>query len=253
MTVMYKIDELHKILSQEKKDLKPDHAYKTAEEGLLRAFYFFRWLNKKEYKDADKVVEAFLKNKIPEQQIEHYGCALLMIDCYQTDENIKRALRYINGKYKEKSGKDVIDGIEDKKTRRRILKNMYQVFLESVENLKGRQKDLKFSNLTVWISILILLATSVILVANGLYMKFLLVVLPQLAFKDTTIIFLDKYGVAIMAGIIFIIPSLIILLISRHKLIEYSLKGKIYPGETVQMEMQLNEFKKKLEEEKTKI
>ncbi len=241
---MEKIEDIFLLLSGEKKSLKPEHAYKAGEEGLLRAFYFFRWLNKKDYKTLDDVVEAFNKNKIPEQQLEHYGSALVMIDHYDTDDRVKKALIYLNDAYKGKTGKEILYNQKDKRIERRVLKNIYQVFTDSLDRLKNRTVDLKKSNTTVWVMLVIVLAVNVALVATGVYFNVLNSIIPDLM-KNSQI--MSKYGVAVLAGILFIIPALLILIMSRHKLSEQAAKGNEYPEAIARLEEEANKFKNILE------
>ena len=247
---MKKIEDLFKLLSQEKKLLKPDHAYKPAEEGLLRAFYFFRWLNKKDYGNLDRVVEAFAKNKVPEQQIEHYGCALVMIDYYETEKEVKEALLYINDQFKEKTGSDILFKIKDKRVERRVLKNVYKIFNEARDTLANRTQSLKKSSISVWVFLFVFLAINIILVGTGVYYNFLMKIVPSLM-ADSKI--MEKYGVAVLAGILFIIPALIIILVSRYKLTEQVSRGNEYPELILKLNEGLDEFKQKLEAMKINV
>ena len=247
---MEKIEDIFVLLSGEKKSLKPEHAYKAGEEGLLRAFYFFRWLNKKDYKTLDDVVEAFNKNKIPEQQLEHYGSALVMIDHYETDERVKKALVSINDKYKEKTGKDVLYNQKDKRIERRVLKNIYQVFTDSLDRLKNRTVDLKKSNTTIWVVLVVVLAANIALVATGVYYNMLMSVIPGLMINSQI---MSKYGVAVLAGILFIVPALLILIMSRHKLSEQAAKGGEYPEAIARLEEEAKKFRSILEEMKINL
>lgn len=247
---MEKIEDIFVLLSGEKKSLKPEHAYKAGEEGLLRAFYFFRWLNKKDYKTLDDVVEAFNKNKIPEQQLEHYGSALVMIDHYETDDKVKKALVYINDAYKGKTGKEILYNQKDKRIERRVLKNIYQVFTDSIDRLKNRTVDLKKSNTTVWVLLVIVLAVNIALVASGMYYNLLMTIIPGLMIESQI---MSKYGVAVLAGILFIIPALLILVTSRHKLSEQAAKGGEYPEAIAKLEEEAGKFRGILEEMKINI
>ncbi|MCD4784057.1 MAG: hypothetical protein K8T10_09565 [Candidatus Eremiobacteraeota bacterium] len=242
---MYKVEELFMVLSKEKKDLKPNHAYKPAEEGLLKAMFFFRWLNKKDYKNTDKVVEAFVKNKIPEQQLEHYGCALNMIDNYETEEEVKKAIVYINEEYKKKTGKEILDSIPEPKIRRRVMKNVYIAYKESLDRLKNRARALKSFITILWVAIAILLFTNVALVLTGIYHVLLIKIIPGVLSGNE---FLLQYGGNILGALLFIIPSLIIIFVFRHRINEFSKKSSVYPEFISLMENNLNEFKMKLKE-----
>lgn len=247
---MEKIEDIFVLLSGEKKSLKPEHAYKAGEEGLLRAFYFFRWLNKKDYKTLDDVVEAFNKNKIPEQQLEHFGSALVMIDHYETDDRVKKALVFINDAYKEKTGKEVLYNQKDKRIERRVLKNIYQIFTDSLDRLRNRTVDLKKSNTTVWVMLVIILAVNIALVATGAYYNLLMSVIPGLMIESQI---MSKYGVAVLAGILFIVPSLLMLVMSRHKLSEQAAKGGEYPEAIARLEEDAKKFRSILEEMKINL
>lgn len=242
---MYKVEELFRVLSKEKKDLQPDHVYKPAEEGILKAMYFFRWLNKKDYKNTDKVVEAFIKNKIPEQQMEHYGCALNMIDNYETEEEVKKAIIYINEKYKKKTGKEILDSIPEAKIQRRVMKNIYNTYRESLDRLKNRASALKSFMTILWVVIAILLIANVSLVLTGVYHVLLVKMIPGVLTGNE---FLLKYGENILGALLFIIPSLIIIFVFRRRIDEYSKQNSVYPEFISRMESKLNEFKKKLDE-----
>jgi len=242
---MYKVEELFRILSREKKYLKSGHAYKPGEEGLLRAMYFFRWLNKKDYKNTDKVVEAFIKNKIPEKQIEHYGCALRMMDNYETEEEVKNAIIHINEKYKKKTGKEILESIPEAKIQRRVLKNIYNTYNESLERLKKRSKALKSFMSILCVFIAILFVVNVGMVLTGVYHGLLISIIPEVLEGNN---FLLKYGGNILGAILFILPSLIILYVFRFRIKEYSEQSGDYPRIIEQMENNLNKFKDKLAE-----
>lgn len=248
---MHKISDLHKLLSKENKDLKPDHKYKTAEEGLLRAYYFFRWLDKKGYEDTEAVIADLLKNKIPEQQLEHYCSALVMIDCYETDEQVKGALVFINEQYKKQQGADVLDSIKDARVERRLLKNIYGIYKDAVDRLKNRTVELKSTASTVWTTLGIVLAINLVLIFTNVYSAILNKIIPASVMSSTPV--LSSYGGMILGAIFFIIPAIIILNSSKHKLGEHTAKGSSYPEEIMKMEEKLAAFKSKLDEKKIKI
>jgi len=247
---MYETGEIFSLLSKEKKDLKPDHKYKTCEEGLMKALHFFRWCKKTEVKDADKVVELFIKKKIPEQQVEHFGAALVMIEHYDTHDIIKSALKYINDQVIEKTGKPILDSIEPPRVERRILKNIYTSLEEAVERLKTRSISLKKSYKGFWLTILTFFILNVSLVGLGIYNKLILHFVPE-AYAGKTL--LGHYGGLIVAAVLFFIPSLLVLFLNRHKLSEHNAKGSDYPEEIQKMEETLEAFAKKLAEKKINV
>ncbi|MCE1248760.1 MAG: hypothetical protein LWY06_19135 [Firmicutes bacterium] len=248
---MHKISDLHKLLSKENKDLKPDHKYKTAEEGLLRAYYFFRWLDKKEYETTDSVVEAIVKNKLPEQQLEHYCSALVMIDCYETDDQVKKALIYINDEFKKQQGADVLDAIKDARIERRLLKNIYGIYKDSVDRLKNRTVELKSTASSVWKTVAAILVIDLVLIFANVYTNILKAAIPASVMSANP--FIGAYGGMILGALLFIIPCVFILSSSKHKLSEHSSKGSSYPEEILKMEQKLIEFKKKLDDKKIKV
>lgn len=247
---MYKIEELHKLLSAESKALKEKYSYKVGEEGLLRAYYFFRWADKKEYADLDKLVDAFSRNKVPEQQIEHFGCAFIMMDSYETDPKIKEALKYINEEFKKKKGVDVLDALEDAKLEKRILKNIYNIYRDSLDKLKKRMIDLKSSLMSLWIIIACIFIANIALAFTGVYSRVVDTFMPQLM-KTNPIVY--AYGAHILAGLVFIVLSLLSLIIMRRKVSEYASKSKVYPQEITSLEWRIKKFKEYLEGKKIKV
>lgn len=247
---MHKIEDIFEILSTENKNLKPDHKYKVAEEGLLRAFYFFRWINKKEFKDLDKVVDAFKRNKIPDQQIEHYGCALVMMDSYDTDSRVKDALDYINRQYKKDKGGDILETIEDPRVERRVLKNIYSVYNDSVENLKKRTSDLKSSNRNFWIILSFILGINLALLLTGLYNKILLGAIPQVLRDNPMLASIGPYA---LAGILFLVATLIIFFAMRYKIGEHVSNGENYLQEIERLERKVKKFQETLTGKKIKV
>jgi hypothetical protein len=242
---MYKVEEIFRILSQEKKELRPEYAYKTAEEGLLRAMYFFRWCNKKELDNTDRIVEAFAKKKIPEQQVEHFGSALIMIDHYETEPLVKDAIREIEEKVREKTGKSTLEQVESQKIERRTYKNVYLTFAESIENLKKRVINLRKTFINSWVIVAVLLVINVVLSITTVYQRFLNNYLPGVIAGNPM---LEQTGGNILAFFLFLFPSFLILFFNRHKMAEYSERGKKYPEEIRKMEETLDSFRSTLEE-----
>jgi hypothetical protein len=247
---MYKVEEIFKILSQEKKGLKPEYAYKTAEEGLLRAMYFFRWCNKKGLDTTDRIVESFAKKKIPEQQVEHFGSALVMIDHYETEPIVKDAIREIEEEVRKKTGSPAMEQVESQKLEKRVYKNVYKSFEESIENLKKRTVYLKKTSRNTWIFIWVLLAVNFVLAFLGTYQQLLNTYLPATVEGNPI---LQQYGGNIIAVIVFLLPAFIVIFVNRHKLSEHSLRGKEYPEEINRMENTLASFRSTLEEKKVVI
>jgi uncharacterized membrane protein len=247
---MYKVEEIFKILSQEKKELKPEYAYKTAEEGLLRAMYFFRWCNKKGLDNTDRIVESFTKKKIPDQQVEHFGSALVMMEHYETEPVVKDALREIDENVRQKTGKPAIEQVESEKLERRVYKNVYKTFEESIENLKNRIVYLRKTSRNTWIFIGVLLVINTVLAVLGTYQRLINAYFPGMVEGSPVI---QEFGGSILALLIFLIPSFIVLIVNRHKLAEQSLRGKEYPEEIKKMETTLSEFRNTLEEKKVMV
>lgn len=246
---MKNVEEIFKILSREKKTLKPEHAYKSAEEGILRAMYFFRWCNKKNIKNPDKIVDMFVKGTVPEKQTEHYATALVMIDHYDTDPEVKDVIRYINEKVKEKTGKEVIENIEEGKVQRRILKNIYSTFHSSVCRLKKRAEKLRKSFLWFWVSAAVLLVLNVALSITGIYQQAVNSIFPP----DSASLFIQKYGGFIVAVVLFVMPLLLLGYFNRHKLSEHGKKSSDYPEEIREMEETLSRFKQKIQEKNVNV
>jgi hypothetical protein len=246
---MHDVETIFKTLSMENKSLKPGYAYKTGQEGLLRAFYFFRWCNKNGIDTADKVIEQFVKKKVPEQQTEHFGAALMMIDQYESDPSVKEYLIYIEENVKVRSGgKGVLEIIEPQKAERRVLKNVVTTFREAVESLKKRSQGIRGSSKAVWIIIGILLVVNLTLAFTNVYQHILDQAIPKLL-KGS--LFLRRFGGEVLAGILILFPSLAILFVNRHKLSEHSRKGGEYPQEIRKMEKALAEFEETLKKRGT--
>lgn len=243
---MYKIADLHKLLSQEKKILKPDHAYKPAEEGLLRAYYFFRWLDKKEFKSTNSVVEAFIKDKIPEQQLEHFGTALAMADSYETHEEVKQALLQISDEFRKRTGGDILESIKDTKVKRRVWKNIYTTYESALDRLKNRTEDIKATSRLSWMLIAVVLIADFILLTADAFMTLLLKTVPELMAQNQI---LKDFGEIIVAIAVFLILSLIILLITGRKIIEFRVKGKQYFEQIPKMEELVDNLRIKMEEQ----
>ncbi|MFP4498011.1 MAG: hypothetical protein ACLFQV_07340 [Vulcanimicrobiota bacterium] len=247
---MKNTEEIFKILSQEKKDLKPSHKYKTAQEALLSARHFFRWARKNDLKTLDQIVEAFEKKKVPEAQLQHFGTAYLMHELYDTDEEVIESLKYINGKFEEKNGKKILENIEPPKVERRVLKNIASTWQDAIDHLETRTEMLEKTSNWMWIAIVALLIINLGLVYLGHYEILLLMVAPELYAEVELLGNLGPYFVAIL---FFIIPSFVLVYINRHKIKEHSRKANEYPQEIQEMMESFKEFKKYMEEKNIQV
>lgn len=240
---MQDVDGIFKALSVENKALKPGYAYKTGQEGLLRAFYFFRWCNKNGFETLDKVVEQFIKKKIPEQQVEHFAVAMVMIDQYDTDPEVKDAIRGIDAEITSRSGGvSLIEALGNSKAERRILKNTLTTYREALDGLKKRAVSVKNGFIFIWVAIALLLAADAFLAATGKYGLILAKAAPSLA-----------GGVSIVAAIIFIAPAALILFFNRHILSEQVRCGGVYPKDVLALEKGIRDFEEKLREKKINL
>jgi hypothetical protein len=91
-----------------------------------------------------------------------------MIDCYETHDDVKAALNYINDEYKKQQGADVIDSIKDNRIERRLLKNIYGIYKEAVDRLKNRTVELKSTSSKVWTTLAVVLVINLVLVSSKL-------------------------------------------------------------------------------------
>ena len=240
---MYKTEEIFKLLSSENKALKDDNAYKSGQEGLLRAFYFFRWCNKSDVPDTNVAAAMFAGGKIPEEIAEHYCTALVMIDNYHTAEPVKDALREVDRLTREKSDdKGVLEVLHPAKVQRRILKKVHKSFGEAIEALNSRMTMLSTTARNVRVIMAVLLIVNAALAITGVYGRLLGSVFPGAPNPGY-----------LAAGVLFVVPALAILFFNRHKLLEFKKEGPGYPGLLETMKKGFEEFGRFLSDKKINV
>lgn len=248
---MLKTEEIFKQLSEENKALKPDYAYKAGQQGLLRAFYFFRWCNKNNLGTIDKIVEQFIKGNMPEQQAEHYGSALVLIDHYDTSKEVKDAILYIEKQvYEQTRGQGPLDIIKPSKVQRRVLKNIYKTLEASIGNLKNRTDKLGKTSTGVWITLAVLLLGNVLLAVFGIYSNVMKAMFPSIMSGQG---FMPSFGGYVTGLVVFVILSAVLLYFNRHRLVEQVTKSSDYPQEVKKMKKTLNQFEMLLKEKNIRV
>jgi hypothetical protein len=241
--------EIFSILSEESKSLKSAGSFKSGQEGLLKAFYFFRWCNKSEYLTTEKIADGFARGKIPEQQAEHYGTALVMIDNYETDPRVKEALREIDRLTAVRDGgKGVLDRLEPAKVERRVLKNIHANLSESIQAVKGREAMLKKTAAATWAGAAAILIISLGLLFSGTYQNLITSLLHPPAGT-----FWASQGALAVAAALFALPVLALFLVNRGKIAEHMQKAGNYPQDAKKMEETLSAFSKRLADKKIPI
>ncbi len=237
---MYKTQDIFKLLSSENKALKDDYAYKCGQEGLLRAFYFFRWCNKSEVADTRAAAKRFASGKVPEEIAEHYCTALVMIDHYQTDEEIKNAIKEIDQLTRDQlKDKGVLESLTPEKVKRRILKNVQKSYALGVETLEKRMSMLSSTTRNVLVAMALLLLINLALALTGVYERYL-----GFIFSGA-----PNPGY-LVAGVLFIVPVFLLLLVKRRQLMEHKTHGPRYPQALKAMKKGLEDFTGYLSEKK---
>lgn len=238
---MYKVEEIFKILSLENKALKSPRVYKVGKEGILRAFYFFRWCNKKDFETLDDVVEAISKGKIPEQPMEHFLTAIVFYSHMETNPKVMKALEYVKDNVEKRTGKAITDNFPSPKIERRTLKNIHKVLLDSLDNLKDRAKSVSLGTRNTYIIAVILVILGV-LGFCGLYFTDLLKI--NLPMENSKVI------VSVAFLVLMIVVAGVVFVKNQWKIKEYKEKSAKYESEIGKLEETLQNFQEMLEKKK---